>query len=216
MEPSNSIRYLKTLQTFIVDDFTSTRKAVATIGLKQLETDSTSGVVLKQIISELQQQDIINQRIEHLIEGLIKFPEYFKEKEYQFAFHRLQSLQLMAIGHDLKTAILNVRKLAAMLRNEEERSKGWEAILFTGNIKMKLVLELANDNILATTKGQESDHSILNPAQVEFCQKLYTTYSERTILQLFQTQSQAAKPGDLLSMYEAELKAIENNSVELF
>jgi hypothetical protein len=112
MESKNSIRYLKTLQSFIEDDFAMTRKTIAASGLEQLKANSLRSVALRKIISELQQQDINTQRIQHLIEALVVAPAYFLDEKPRHAFSHLQSLQLMSIGRDLDRTILNVKSFA--------------------------------------------------------------------------------------------------------
>jgi hypothetical protein len=217
METRNSIRYLQTLQRFIEDDFTMTRKAIAASGLRYLKSNSPHGIALRQMISELQQQDIINQRIEHLIEGLVTFPKRFSEEMSHHAFRHLQSLQLMAIGQDLERTVTNVRNLAATFAEGPNGTKGLEAILFTGHIKAILVMDLSHENILMDTVGStDLQNPPLNDDHVNFCRQLYTTTSERTILQLFQCGVHMGKPCELLLSYQAELQKISNESVQLF
>jgi hypothetical protein len=217
METKNSIRYLKTLQSFIEDDFAMTRKTIAANGREQLKKNSLSNAALRAIISELQQQDIITQRIQHLIDGLALAPRYFLQEKSQQAFSHLQSLHLMSIGHDLDQTITNVKRLAASLGGDFSGLKGAQPSLFTGHIETKLVIELANENILAGA-GQHTalDNPPLSEDQANFCLNLYTTLSERTILFLFQRKVASGKADEFLVAYRNEKEKNTMESVQLF
>jgi hypothetical protein len=217
METKNSIRYLKTLQSFIADDFAMTRKTIAASGREQLKKNSLRNAALRAIISELQQQDIITQRIQHVVDGLTLAPKYFLHEKSQQAFSHLQSLHLMSIGYDLHLTIANVKKLATSFGGDFSGLKGSQGSLFTGHIETKLVLELANENILAGA-GQYTalENPPLSEAQTTFCLNLYTTLSERTILLLFQRKVASGKADEFLLAYQAEMEKNTIESVELF
>jgi hypothetical protein len=217
METKNSIRYLKTLQSFIEDDFAMTRKTIAASGREQLKKNLLSNAALRAIISELQQQDIIAQRIQHLVNGLALAPQYFLHEKSQQAFSHLQSLHLMSIGHDLDHTIASVKRLATSLVGDFSGLKGAQPSLFTGHIETKLVLELANENILAGAGQQtELDNPPLSEEQVNFCLNLYTTLSERTILLLFQRKVASGKADEFVIAYRSEMQKNTTELVQLF
>jgi hypothetical protein len=214
MEMSTSIKYLKLLQTFLGEDFACTYKAVVAKDIKQLAHNSTYGQILREIVGGLQQGDILNQRIEHLIEALRSFPKHFPGN-YLHAFLYLQSFHLGAVGHDLDITISTIN-LVARPSDEGNHRKEAEAILFTGYGKTKLVLNLAAENIIAAAKAWGViGKSPLTESQICFCQQFYTTSQERTVLHLFQTQENARNGSDLLLSY-AQHKESRNDSVQLF
>jgi hypothetical protein len=217
METRNSIRYLKTLLSFIDDDFAMTRKIIAASGVEQLKTHLVPSAYLQEIILELQQHDIIAQRIQHLIDSIVLAPAYFLEEKCLQSFCLLQSLHLLSIGHDLDRTVSNVNRLAALLNDNHRSLKGSPTSLFVNHVEVNLVLELANENILAIGKQHDVlDRTPLSEAQVNFCLNFYTTSSERIILRLFQADVAVGNAVEFLAAYQVEIEKINHDAVQLF
>jgi hypothetical protein len=211
LEEKQYIAQIRALLVLIEDEFSITRQTL--IGGK---CDDTSGL-LELIVAELQCQDILSQRIQHIIDGFEIVKDLFNDKKFKRSFLDLQFFQLVAIGSDLEDIITTTRTLATALSTPQFNGPTEGATLFARYNDVKHLLEFSNRMIMScVAQRMLYNQPPLTSRQAATCMTLYTMQSERIVLQWFLTNMPFGKRVDLLRIYKDEMKKIKNESVELF
>jgi hypothetical protein len=215
MEVTNSIKYLQTLQSLIEADFSATRDLSIGLGIDLNNANVSQRSFLGLIISELQNQDILTQRTQHIIDGFIR-ARRVSEEGFVNSFPFLQSFQLLAIAHDFDCTVASIRRIADQVAGTQGLKETHNS-LFGRYIEIKLFLDKANKIILDLTDGKTCHEAPpLSDVQVKRCLDLYTTASERIVLEWFQANMPGGNAKDMLSRYHDEMQKINNESVEFF
>jgi hypothetical protein len=208
MREQNYIANIQCLLNLVAEEFSDARELLTDL------TDIDSATRTS-IITALQAQDILTQRIQHLIDGFKCSEAYFEDKKFKNSFLDLQYFQLVTIAWDLDKTISTIKKLAAgNITKHAQQVDG--SILFPRHDKIVGLFRVLNRTSVACVAHRIlSGVNPFNSNQAAECIGLYTMQSERVVLQWFQSNMPFGKRNDLLRVY-VEKMTYENESVELF
>lgn len=210
MTEKRYIANIKQLQTLIQGEFGFARELL----LNQKNEKSSAPDAL---LAELQSQDIISQRIQHLIEGFENSKPFFGDKKFKHAFLDLQYFQLISIERDLEKTIAAIKALGVPQSWDSNASAPCNTQLFQRHNEIRQLLNGSNRIAMRCTAQRIlCGPSPLNNVQAADCLKLYTMQSERIVLQWFLSNMPFGKRSDLLEVYEEKMKNVNTDSVELF
>lgn len=210
MTEKKYIANIKRLQTLIQEEFLSARKLLT-------NEKCENSYVRDAIVSELQSQDIICQRIQHLIDGFENSKQFFSDKKFKHAFLDLQYFQLISIERDLEKTIVAILALSGSSAPDKHDDAQPSAHLFSRHRDILQLLAVSNRIAMrCTAQRVMCGPSPLNQVQVAECLKLYTMQSERVVLQWFLANMPFGKQNDLIVAYEQKIKNVDTDSVELF
>jgi hypothetical protein len=208
MKEQTYISNLKRLQVLIQDEFSTVRQSLSTVsGVNQASLES--------IVKALQSEDIINQRIQHLIDGVNRSKVFFNDSKFKHSFLALQYFHLVTVRQDLWKTITSVRILMEAislnhhgLNESVTRSVRFTEIEHLFKITKRTSFRSVAQRIVSGTKP-------LNSTQAGECLELYTMQSERIVLQWFLSNMPFGKDKDLLRVYEEQMNN-GNDSIEFF
>jgi hypothetical protein len=208
MREQNYIANIELLLTLVNEEFLDARQLLARVMSKDPAT-------LTSITIALQSQDILSQRIQHLIDGFKCSEAYFQDKKFKHSFLDLQYFQLVTIAADLDKTISAIKKLAvASISKHNQQFE--ESTLFSRHGKIVGQFRILNRTSVACVAHRIlSGVSPFDSNQALECLGLYTMQSERIVLEWFQSNMPFGKRNDLLRVYRQEMNN-QNVSMELF
>jgi hypothetical protein len=210
MEHRKCIAYIRRLLFLIKGEF-----ATSTRILQGIEAEAGDSFALKWVARDLQFQDIISQRLQHLVEGFEKVEDHFVDAGFEVSFLALQAFQLMAIGHDLEKIVLNIRRITARVTTPTFNGPADAySRLFPKFDYIKHLFDVSEriPGAGPLTLGT----SLLSANQAKACMSVYTMQSERIVLDCFLRNMLSGDRSELLRCYDRELNKIRDESVELF
>jgi hypothetical protein len=186
-------------------------------GARQLLTKVTNeeSATLASLTTALQSQDILSQRIQHLIDGFKCSEAYFEDKKFKNSFLDLQYFQLVTIAWDLDKAISELKKLAAGSTSKHGKHVEGSTVFPRYAEIVGLFRVLNRTSVACVAHRILSGVNPFNSNQAAECIGLYTMQCERLVLQWFQSNMPFGKRNDLLRVYAQNMND-ENESVELF
>jgi hypothetical protein len=199
---------LKRLQVLIADEFSTIGPFLSTTGPAN---QADVGITLK----VLQSEDILNQRIQHLIDGVRSSEAFYRNARFKHVFLDLQYFHLVTIRRDLRNSITSMRILADAIRSNHPDQK---EIVTRSNrlLEIDQLFKVADRTSLRFVAQRiVSGHNPLTSTQSVKCLELYTMQSERIVLEWFLSNMPFGKEKDLLRVYEDHTNNT-NDSIEFF
>lgn len=165
------------------------------------------------IITALQGEDIIIQRLDHVIEGFYTFRRDFLDKKFKHAFLDLEYFQLIAIGRDLQQLIISIQNLSM----QGDSDNGKRGKLFPRYDEIRELLEIA----IRLFRRSGAQRLFVGPVpftalQTSACFALYTMHAERIVFEWFLSNVPFTTRKGFIKAYEHQLTKITSDSIEFF
>lgn len=180
------------------------------VWIGKIDRSRANTVLSAEITETLQFADVLNQRINHLLEAHDKVMSLYIDDLFKDSFLHLQFFQFETLTHDLLNAIhdLELSLIPALHPADWQKFSQHESEI---EALINLIRDLLKDG---SEKPGVTALTPLTKRQIQICRQLYTMESERVVLDWFLSEGCKGNPGRLIEHY-SKSNSLEK-TIELF